>query len=62
MKKVVVKGGKIKEQKLSEIEEILMQMETKFDTKTYIIFDNGSAFIKAGYSGQDHHRVKFTRL
>jgi hypothetical protein len=55
-----VEKGKRKEPKLSKIEERLKKMETLFDTKRYVVLDNGTGFIKGGFSGQDLPRVSYT--
>ncbi len=52
---------KRKELKLSKIEERLSKMETTFDTKRYVVLDNGTGFIKAGFSGMDLPRVIFKK-
>ena len=53
-----VPGKKKKEEpKLSKIEERLNKMETFFDTQRYVVIDNGTGFLKAGFSGQDLPRV-----
>lgn len=39
------------------IEEKLRGMEVRFDTEEYVVIDNGTGFIKAGFSGQDLPRI-----
>ncbi len=38
---------------MTAIKERLEQMETQFDKKEYVVIDNGTGFIKAGFSGED---------
>lgn len=42
---------------MSAIEEKLTKMEVRFDTEEFIVIDNGTGFIKAGFSGQDLPRM-----
>jgi len=39
------------------IEEKLRNMEVRFDQEEYVIIDNGTGFVKAGFSGQDLPRI-----
>ena len=39
------------------IEEKLRGMEVRFDTEEYVVIDNGTGYIKAGFSGQDLPRI-----
>ena len=36
---------------MSSIEEKLKKMEVRFDQEEFIVIDNGTGFIKAGFSG-----------
>lgn len=36
---------------MSKIEEKLKQMEIRFDQEEFVVIDNGTGFIKAGFSG-----------
>lgn len=38
---------------MSAIQERLNKMETVFDRKEFVVIDNGTGFIKAGFSGED---------
>jgi|DEB0MinimDraft_12_1074336.scaffolds.fasta_scaffold44947_1 actin, other eukaryote len=42
---------------MSSIEEKLKKMEVRFDQEEYVVIDNGTGFIKAGFSGQDLPRL-----
>ena len=42
---------------MSAIEERLRKMEVRFDQEEYVVIDNGTGFIKAGFSGQDLPRL-----
>ena len=42
---------------MSSIKERLEKMEVAFDTKEFVIIDNGTGFVKAGISGEDLPRV-----
>jgi actin len=42
---------------MSQIEEKLKQMEVRFDQEEFVVIDNGSGYIKAGFSGQDLPRI-----
>ena len=42
---------------MSAIEEKLKKMEIRFDQEEYVVIDNGTAFVKAGFSGQDLPRL-----
>ena len=42
---------------MSSIEEKLRKMEIRFDQEEFVVIDNGTGFIKAGFSGQDLPRV-----
>ncbi len=57
MKKVDPIKPKKEAKKLSEIEQRVRKMETSFDESTWMVIDNGTESIKAGYSGQDLPRV-----
>lgn len=39
------------------IRDRLNKMETFYDMKEHIVFDNGTGFVKAGRSGEDLPRV-----
>ena len=39
------------------IQEKLRKMEILFDQEDYIVIDNGTGFVKAGFSGQDLPRM-----
>ena len=50
--------GKINDKyKESKIQEKLRNMEIFFDQEEYLVIDNGTGFIKAGFSGQDLPRL-----
>lgn len=36
---------------MSQIEEKLKSMEVRFDQEEFVVIDNGSGYIKAGFSG-----------
>ena len=36
---------------MSQIEEKLKNMEVRFDQEEFVVIDNGSGYIKAGFSG-----------
>lgn len=42
---------------MSQIEEKLKSMEVRFDQEEFVVIDNGSGYIKAGFSGQDLPRI-----
>jgi actin-related protein len=42
---------------MSQIEEKLKNMEVRFDQEEFVVIDNGSGYIKAGFSGQDLPRI-----
>lgn len=42
---------------MSTIEEKLKKMEVRFDQEEFVVIDNGTGFIKAGFSGQDLPRI-----
>jgi len=42
---------------MSSIEEKLKKMEVRFDQEEFVVIDNGTGFIKAGFSGQDLPRI-----
>jgi len=42
---------------MSSIQQKLEKEEIFFDKEEYIVIDNGTGFIKAGFSGQDLPRV-----
>ena len=48
---------KVKEKKLSEIEETLKKMEISFESSKHIVVDWGTSSVKMGLSGQDYPRV-----
>ena len=43
----------------SAIQDKLEKMETFFDRKECLVLDNGTGFVKAGFSGEDMPRVSF---
>ena len=47
---------------MSSIKERLEKMEVAFDTKEFVIIDNGTGFVKAGISGEDLPRVSPRKL
>ena len=42
---------------MSAIEEKLKKMEVRFNQEEFVVIDNGTGFIKAGFSGQDLPRL-----
>jgi actin-related protein len=42
---------------MTAIQERLKKMEIFFDQKEYLVIDNGTGFIKAGFSGEDLPRL-----
>jgi len=42
---------------MSAIQEKLKKMEVFFDQEEFVVIDNGTGFIKAGFSGQDLPRL-----
>jgi actin-related protein len=42
---------------MSKIESKLREMEIRFDEEECVVIDNGTGFIKAGFSGQDLPRI-----
>ena len=42
---------------MSAIEEKLKKMEVRFNQEEFVVIDNGTGFIKAGFSGQDLPRI-----
>lgn len=42
---------------MSAIQEKLKKMEILFDQEEFVVIDNGTGFIKAGFSGQDLPRL-----
>jgi actin-related protein len=42
---------------MSSIEEKLKKMEVRFDQEEFVVIDNGTGFVKAGFSGQDLPRI-----
>lgn len=44
---------------MSAIEEKLKKMEVRFNQEEFVVIDNGTGFIKAGFSGQDLPRLIF---
>jgi actin-related protein len=42
---------------MSAIQEKLKKMEIFFDQEEFVVIDNGTGFIKAGFSGQDLPRL-----
>lgn len=42
---------------MSKIEGKLREMEIRFDQEEFVVIDNGTGFIKAGFSGQDLPRI-----
>jgi actin len=42
---------------MSAIQEKLKKMEIFFDQEEFVVIDNGSGFVKAGFSGQDLPRL-----
>jgi actin-related protein len=42
---------------MSAIQEKLKKMEIFFDQEEFLVIDNGTGFIKAGFSGQDLPRL-----
>ena len=41
----------------SKIGQKLNSMDIKFDQEEFVVIDNGTGFIKAGFSGQDLPRI-----
>ena len=42
---------------MSAIQEKLKKMEIFFDQEEFLVIDNGTGFVKAGFSGQDLPRL-----
>ena len=42
---------------MSNIEEKLKSMEVRFDQEEFVVIDNGTGFVKAGFSGEDLPRL-----
>ena len=42
---------------MSSIEEKLKKMEVRFNQEEFVVIDNGTGYIKAGFSGQDLPRI-----
>ena len=42
---------------MTAFQERLKKMEIFFDQKEYLVIDNGTGFIKAGFSGEDLTRL-----
>lgn len=42
---------------MSAIQEKLKKMEIFFDETEFVVIDNGTGFVKAGFSGQDLPRL-----
>ena len=42
---------------MSSIQEKLKKMEIFFDQEEFVVIDNGTGFVKAGFSGQDLPRL-----
>lgn len=38
---------------MTAIQERLKKMEVFFDQEEYVVLDNGTGFVKAGFSGED---------
>lgn len=57
MKNAGADGDQSKKKKESAIQEKLKQMEIFFDQEEFVVIDNGTGFIKAGFSGQDLPRL-----
>ncbi len=57
MKDAQTDGDQGKKKKESAIQEKLKQMEIFFDQEEFVVIDNGTGFVKAGFSGQDLPRL-----